>query len=418
MKTQVAIIGGGPGGNTLAIELKKFGIESVILEKEQFPRFHIGESMTGECGASVRALEVTDKMELNRHPIKWGTMVYGAKGINKYYIPVMQRDKNNKLLKQQTWQVRRSEFDEMLNDVAKTSGIKSINARVMDVIQEKNGYLRGLVYNENGKEKKLHADLFADCSGQNTFFASCGITGKKEKGRYCKQIAIFSHFKGCVRPVAGDEEEELMPDDTLIFYAKKNHWAWFIPIDNEIVSIGVVTPSAYFKSTGETREEFLLREMQTLNIKLGERVQNAEMVEKVHACSNYSYHIKQFTGKNWLCIGDSHRFIDPIFSLGLHFAMAEGRKAAEYFHDYLAGKLSDLDAPFASYQQECESGMDAIQTLLDAFWDYPLAFSLYTKDKRYRDDLIDLFAGRVYDKNPSAGLVALRNLNRGIIGSA
>ena len=409
MDPKVAIIGGGPAGTTLSIALFKRGIDSVIIEKEKFPRFHIGESMTGECGASVRALGIEANMKEKRYPVKWGTMVYGANGRNKYHIPVMQRTKEGTLAKQITWQVRRSDFDNMLLEQVRANGIETITAQVTDVIKIDN-HLRGVRYNVNGKEQDLYADIIADCSGQGTFLANRGVTSEKIRGKYHNQTAIFSHFKGCVRPEPG-EEDQLKSDDTLIFYSKKNHWAWFIPLDDEIVSIGVVCPSDYFKSRKESKRSFLLREMRTLNVKLSERIQNARMVEEVHACSSYSYQIMQFTGENWLCVGDAHRFIDPIFSFGLHFAMAEGQKAALAIDHYINGKNINNNSPFSGYQVECEKGMDVIQDMLDAFWDYPLAFSLYTRDKRYRDDFIDMFAGRVYNIKPSEGLLALRALN-------
>jgi len=412
MRTQVAIIGCGPAGTSVAISLQEHGIECVMIEKKQFPRFHIGESMTGECGASVRALGVEAKMKESNYPIKWGAKMYGKGGQNAFYVPVMKRDKMGKLVKQSTWQVRRSDFDKMLLDASRERGLKIIDAEVDNVIRNEDGSLNGLIYStKDGKEHKVYADVIVDCSGLNTFLANKKITSKKERGVYDNQIAIFSHFKGCVRPKPL-EDEELMPDDTLLFYLKKHHWAWFIPLDGDTVSIGIVTPTSYYKSKNETKQEFLLGEMKSLNPKLAERVLDAELVEDVHACSNYSYQIHDFTGKNWLCIGDAHRFIDPIFSLGLHFSMSEGRKAVKVISDYLDGKSADMDAPFLAHQNECERGMDVIQDLLDAFWDYPLAFSLYMKDKKYSDDLIDMFAGRVYDIEPSEGLKVLRRLNQ------
>jgi hypothetical protein len=95
----------------------------------------------------------------------------------------------------------------------------------------------------------------------------------------------------------------------------------------------------------------------------------------------------------------------------MHFSMAEAVMAADHIADYLGGKTAGLDNPFKEYQEICERGMDVIQDMLDAFWDYPFAFSLYIKDKRYRSNFIDMFAGRVYTTEPSAGLMALRKLN-------
>lgn len=91
-----------------------------------------------------------------------------------------------------------------------------------------------------------------------------GLTSKKNRGNYDNQVAIFSHVKGAVR-------EEI--DNTLIFYRAKNHWAWFIPLDKEIVSVGVVVPSDYFKAKGEKKHDFFVPELTELNSELTKRVQ-------------------------------------------------------------------------------------------------------------------------------------------------
>lgn len=409
MKTQVVIVGGGPSGTGLAISLKKQNIKSIIVEKEDFPRLHVGESMTGECGASLRALGLEQDMVEGRYPVKWGTMVIGTGGRNSFYVPVMGRDKENNLFKQSTWQVRRSHFDKMLLDVCAEQGITSIKGTATDVLRNDKGIPCGIKYkNDAGEEMEIHADFVADASGQHTFLRNKGVTSERLMGKYDKQLAIFSHFKGVKRLT--EEGKPLQANDTIIFYQKRNHWAWMIPIDDELVSIGVVTPSEYYRSMGESKKDFLLREMKTLNPELTKRLEHAEIVEEVHSCANYSYQIKAFAGPGFLCVGDAHRFVDPIFSFGLHFSLVECRKAAEVIADYLSGKTAHLENPFEAYMKFCELGMDNIQVMLDAFWDYPFAFSLFIKDPKYHDSFIDLFAGRCYVSEAPACITALSKL--------
>lgn len=409
MEKRVVIVGGGPAGSACAIELKKMGINSVIVEKEEMPRFHIGESMTGECGASVRKLGVNLEplMEEDGHPIKHGTIVYGADGKNSFYIPVMGKGDDNKLFPQQTWQVKRSKFDKMLFDAAKDMGVETVKGAAAEVIKEGDS-LVGVKVNTDGGIVDVCGDFVVDASGQNTFLSRQGVTGEREPGHYGKQVAIFGHFKNAIR----DEGETHKTDDTLIMYREQNHWAWFIPVDNETVSIGVVVPADYLKSKKMSKEEFLLTEMPTINVELEKRVRDAELVGEVRGMSNYSYQIHGFTGKDFICIGDAHRFVDPIFSFGLHFALHEGRDSAKAIASYFEGENANDDKPFAEYEEYCESAMDIIQLMLDAFWNYPLAFSLYMKSKKYRDSFIDMFAGRVYNVKGtgSEGLAALKKL--------
>lgn len=402
-KTDVVIIGGGPGGAASAIHLAKRGINSIIIEKEAFPRFHIGESMTGECGQAVRDLGLEAEMASIPKTIKHGVRVFGQGGKGSFWLPVMKRDENNELVKNFTWQVKRGDFDQMVLDKAVADGAEIVRGKATKALQREDGAVYGVeVRLDNGDTEVIEAEVVIDASGMATFLSTMGIAGKKERGKYDRQLAIYSHVKNAKR----DDE-----DNTLIFYEKKNHWAWFIPIDDETVSIGVVTPSDYYRESNEDMRDYYLREMHKINPALSKRVPDVTLVEDVRATTNYSYHIHDFTGKGFLCVGDAHRFIDPIFSFGLHFALKEASLAAEAIADYLHdGVGRDQENPFQAYQEYCELGMDTIQEVLDCFWHSPISFAFFAHS-RYNEDFIDIFAGRIYQRKPSKGLQAVRKVN-------
>src|SRR5262249_54856103 len=165
-----------------------------------------------------------------------------------------------------------------------------------------------------------------------------------------RQVAIFSQVKGAIRDI-GEER-----DNTVIMYKKKYHWSWFIPLDEETTSVGVVVPNEYFQGKKETKHDFLTRELSDLHPDLARRTPDKQLVEEGRAIPNYSYHIKQFTGKGFICIGDAHRFIDPIFSFGLYFTMREASFAAKSIAAYFAGAGCDDPNPFAAHQTKCECG--------------------------------------------------------------
>src|SRR5215471_10372164 len=122
MKTDVLIIGGGPGGSTAAMCLIREGIKPIILEQEAFPRFHIGESMTGEAGQLLRRLGLEELMLKKRHPIKHGVKTVGWQARNSWFVPVSARDEEWRLNSGTTWQVRRSDFDGMMLKEAEKRG--------------------------------------------------------------------------------------------------------------------------------------------------------------------------------------------------------------------------------------------------------------------------------------------------------
>ncbi len=408
LKTQVAIIGGGPGGAASAMFLARGGIQSVIIEKEPFPRYHIGESMSGECGGVLRRLGLEAEMIKRNYPVKHGLTVYGTGGKNAWYVPVMQRTDDWQLKDQSTWQVRRSDFDQMMLEQAVARGTTLLHGQATRPLLDDEGAVRGVeVRMADGGIQRIESELVLDCSGQVTFLANAGVTGPKYRGSYDKQIAIFSQVAGAVRDPGGSREKH--PGNTLIMYKAKYHWAWFIPIDEEITCVGVVIPSAYFLGKKESKPDFLSRELAELNPELTRRIPDPRLVEEVKVIPNYSYQVKRFCGKGYVCVGDAHRFIDPIFSFGLYVAVKEPEILTPYIVDYLNGVARDQGNPFAAYQLHMEKGIDILEDMMDTFWEHPLAFAAFMHVRHF-PEMIDIFAGRLYERQPSTALLAMRRL--------
>jgi FADH2-dependent halogenase len=407
MRREVVIVGGGPAGAAAAMHLARKGIKALIIERETFPRFHIGESMTGEAGGLLRALGVGDRMARDRHPVKHGVKVYGKK--SEWFVPVMRRTQAGELEDQGTWQVRRSIFDKMLLDEAIARGAEFLPGRATKPILDESAAVCGVhVRPSDGGALDVESTLLLDCTGQATFLATNRVAGPKYLGAYDKQVAFFSHTVGFERDRGSSRADQ--PDNTVIFYKEKYHWAWAIPIDDEVTSVGVVIPCQYFLDKKESKETFLIRELKELNHELSRRLPEVKLVEDVHVIPNYSFQVRSFAGPGYLCVGDSHRFVDPIFSFGLYMSLKEAELAAGYACEALAGSLPP--EAFHRHMVSCESGIDVFEDTIDTFWENPIAFA-YSAHKRYREDLIDVFAGRVYgSEQPSAGVRAFRRLLR------
>ena len=404
MKTDVAIVGGGPGGTACSLFLEKAGIRSIIIEKAEFPRYHIGESMTGECGNSVRALGLGDAMSRSAHAVKWGVSVYGRGGSNRFYVPVKGRDSQGALFSASTWQVLRSDFDSMMLDAARARGVEFIQGKAIDPIVDGDAVRGVRVRADSGLVEPVECSVLIDASGLSTFLSQMGLTGPKERGGYDNQVAIFSQVSDAVR------DEGKASGDPIIFYQKKNHWAWFLPLNDEVVSVGVVVPTSYFAAQKETTRDFLIRELHELNPELKRRLPEINLIEEVRAISNYSYRVRRFTGKGFIAIGDAHRFIDPVFSFGMFFSIKEAQLAAQTVAEFLGGAARNGANPFAEHESRCDAAMDVIEELINAFWNQPLAFAVMVHS-RHPEDCIDMFAGRVYMDEPSPGLLAFRRLN-------
>jgi flavin-dependent dehydrogenase len=410
MKTDVLIIGGGPGGSAMAMFLLREGIKPLILEQEEFPRYHIGESMTGEAAQLVRRLGLEEEMTKAQHPVKHGVKVFGTTGENSWYVPVSSRDDDWKLYFNTTWQVRRSNFDTMMLKEAEKRGATVMRATATKALLADDGAVRGVTVRwPDGKSENIETQVVLDCTGQASFLANQRVTGPKYLGNYDKQVAFFSQIRGAVRGSADSGEDA--KDNTLIFYARKFHWAWFIPLDDDVVSVGMVTPNADFLAKKQTPEEFFRSELYDINQELRNRIPDLNLVEKVHVIPNYSYQVRGFCGKGFICIGDAHRFIDPIFSFGLTVTMREAEFAAPLVRKYLEGNGHNGGNPFAEHQVFCERGIDNLEDMIDLFWEQPFAFATFVYH-RYPDQLTDAFAGRIYptEHQPSPAVAAFRKM--------
>jgi flavin-dependent dehydrogenase len=403
-KADAVVIGGGPGGSTTALRLLQKGIRPLIIERETFPRFHIGESMTGECGAIIRDLGLGDRMKSAAHPVKQGVVVFGPRGEPDWWLPVMRRDEDGGELHEQfTWQVRRSEFDKMLLEEAISRGAEYMEGRASKPLMSDDGKtIVGVEVDEaGGKSVRVSGDITLDCSGQSTFLANQKATGPKYLGSYDKQIAIFGQVTDYERD--DDSDRENASGNTHIFVTKKFHWAWAIPIDDNVTSIGIVVPAQYFRDCKESKTDFLAREIKELNKGLTKRVAGPEIVESAHVIPNYSFQVRKFAGPGYICVGDAHRFIDPIFSFGLYVTMREAGMAADAAAGYLEGQGRDSDDPFGAHMVSCERAIDKLEDVLDMFWENPLGFA-YLVHREYRGPMIDCFAGRIYEGMPTKGL--------------
>ncbi|MFN2487249.1 MAG: NAD(P)/FAD-dependent oxidoreductase [Acidimicrobiia bacterium] len=405
MRTQVAIVGGGPAGSASSLYLSQRGISSMIIEEDRFPRFHVGESMTGWAAERLRDFGFSGEMGRRRFPVKYGGTVYPM-GAASFFVPTSTRVTGTERREVPTWQVRRSDFDQMLLDAALEKGAQLIAGKATEPLITSDGTVSGVKVQSGDSTADVFADVVIDASGRSTWLSRLGLTGGKARGSYANQIAIYSHVAGAIRNPGSEE------GNTLLFYRETNNWAWFIPIDPEVVSIGVVVPTEYYRSRKESKEQFFARELTELNPNLAERVTQIELVEDVHATANFSYQVEGFSGPGFLCVGDSHRFIDPFFSFGIHLAISEAEKAAATIARYLDGEFRDSSRPFANFERVCDRGMDTVQDLIDAFWNNPLGWGYMLHYTNYGGDMLDIFGGMIYDDEPSPGLEALRRINR------
>ncbi len=408
-KHPVIILGGGPAGAATAMYMLRHGITPVIVERDEHPRYHVGESLTGATALALKDLGLELAIEAQNYPIKHGAVFYGPDGKNDFWVPLAKRDETGTQVPNYTWNVRRSTFDKILFDGAIERGAIWIKATAVAPIREDDRVVGVTIRKDDGQEENLYSEVLVDASGCATFLANHRVTGKKVPGNSDKQIGLFTQFANTIR----DDGEDLskQPGNTLLFYQAKHHWAWFIPISEEMTSVGIVVKTDYFKKAKMSKEDFMLHECRHMTPALSGRLPDLNPQEPIQAIPNFSYRVHNYTGKGFLCVGDAHRFIDPIFAYGVYFGIQEGQFAADAIAQALSGEVKSDGNPFAEFERLCDEGNEVVEDVIGVLWEYPLAFQRIVT-WRDREHALDLLSGRIYGEmganNPAR--IAMRKL--------
>ena len=309
----VLVIGGGPAGSTIAALLARQGRDVVLLEKAQHPRFHVGESLLPANGPLFDRLGVRSEIERIGMP-KWGVDFTSPLHAHRGFFEFAGAwDKSLP----GAWQVRRSEFDQILFRHAAASGARTVEGcRVHGVQFDADG----ASVSAHGSARHWRARFVVDASGRDTLLAH--QFGIKQKNPRHNSAALFGHFRGARR-----QQGKLEGNISLFWF--EHGWFWFIPLADGSTSVGAVCWPYYLKSRAKPLREFFLDTI-AMAPPLAERLAGAQLMDDaVHATGNYSYSATRASGPRYLMLGDAFAFIDPVFSSGVHLAMASAFAGAD-----------------------------------------------------------------------------------------
>ena len=396
-ETDVVVIGGGPAGSTASTLLAQQGLRVQLFERERFPRFHIGESLIPETYWVLERLNMLPKMQRSHFVKKYSVQFVNAAG--KLSAPFYFWD-NKPHECSQTWQVVRSEFDKMMLENAREHGVQAHEGiRVVDVLFENDpstslgtGRAVGVTIQfDGGARRDVRAKVVVDASGQN------GLLQNRFRLRVWDPIlnkgAIWTYWKGAYRDTGRDEGATMV-----LQTSTKKGWFWYIPLHDDLVSVGVVAPFDYlFKNRGD-REQTYNEEVERCTA-VKDRVAKATRATGYFATKDYSYRSKQVAGDGWVLIGDAFGFLDPLYSSGVLLALRSGEMAADAIVEGLAkGDVSA--AQLGKWGPAFNVGMDRMRRLVCEYYD---GFSFGNFVRNYPDlkntvtDLLigDLFTDRV-----------------------
>ncbi len=325
-----AVAGGGPAGTSAAISLALKGRSVVLFERETFPRFHIGESLLSSANDAFALLGVEERMASAGFPEKWGARLLthdGESGRGVDFSTVTEATRP------QTYQVPREVFDKILLDRAREVGVDVREGhRVMACDFHADGAT--LEWTAGGESGCVRVHAIVDATGRQ------GLIAKKYDLRTDEpklaNIAIFAHYSGVPR-LEGDR-----PNDIRIIARHDSGWFWFIPVADDLMSVGVVLPKNLFLQMPDgSNEERLQRAIDDTPV-AAELMRNAKREWPLRVEKDFSYSASQYAGDRWILAGDAGSFLDPVFSTGVSIAMESGIEAATELDRALARRRFEV----------------------------------------------------------------------------
>ncbi|UCE90588.1 MAG: tryptophan 7-halogenase [Pseudomonadota bacterium] len=389
------VIGGGPAGSTIATLLRQRGRSVTVLEKEQHPRFHIGESLLPQNLRILERLGVLDQVRaigVPKHGAEFNSQMHSSP-VTYYFENAV--DKRYPY----AYEVRRSEFDHLLLQNAACQGADVHQCvRVVDV--DLRAGARSIVHgvDEHGNRSEWHTRFVVDASGRDTLLAN--KMGWKQKNPKHNSAAIFGHFDNVVRRSGRDEG-----NISVCWF--EHGWFWMIPLRDGRMSVGAVCFPEYLRTRKTSPEEFLWQTIRACP-SVNERMREATLTGEVRATGNYSYTSRRMYGDGFLLVGDANAFVDPVFSSGVYLAMSGATAAAEavdvWLRDARAGERL-----LRRYQRDVRRAIRMFSWFIYRFTS-PAMRSLFMAPGnvlRMEEAVTSMLAGDVYGASPIRAPLAL-----------
>ncbi len=384
-RTQVVVIGGGPAGATAATLVAQQGYRVQLFERERFPRFHIGESLIPETYWVFKRLNMLDKLRSSGFVEKRSVQFVSDSG--QQSAPFYFYD-NKPHESSQTWQVKRSEFDEMMLANAVEQGVEvHQGVRVLDVVFDGSRAVGIRLADDSGRQREVSADVIVDASGQSSLL----INKLKLRVRDpdLNKGSIWTYFEGAYR------DEGKNAGATVILQTEgKRGWFWYIPLHDNIVSVGVVSDFEYLFQGRGTHEETFQEEVERCP-GVRERLAEGRQVSRIYATRDFTYRASQVAGDGWVLVGDAFGFLDPLYSSGVLLALKSGELAADAIVEGLA-KGDTSRAQLGRWEEGYLRGMSRMRRLVCEYYEGFNFGKFVRKHPEHRGGITDLLIGDLF----------------------
>lgn len=381
------VVGGGPAGSSTAALLAEKGHDVLVVEKEKFPRYHVGESLMPFCYFPLERLGLIDTLMESANPRKYCVQFVRQDGFLSqpfYFFQHFDHPSST------TWQVWRSEFDKMILDKARSNGATVMEETKAKKLIKSGDRVEGItVESDELGSLDILAPIVVDASGRDCFAAH------KQKWMVrdpeLKKIALWTYYKGAKRDPGLDEGA------TTVAYLPNKGWFWYIPLSGDMVSVGIVAERDYlFNGSTKDHEEIFQREVLN-NEWIKDHLSEAEQTGEYRITGEYSYRNRYCASDGLVLAGDALGFLDPVFSSGVFLALKSGVMLADEID--LALKAGDLSAKsFDRYGKRMQSSIETMRKIVYAFYDKDFSFGdIAKRGDHLRAALTDCLIGNVDD---------------------
>jgi len=379
------VIGGGPAGSTAASVLAAKGRRVVLLERETFPRYHIGESLLPYGYFILDRIGVAAKMKASHFTKKYSVQFVSSKGklsVPFYFFEQLKHEAS------MTWQVLRSEFDQLMLDNAREKGAEVIEQMNVRELIQANGAVVGVkAIDRDGAPREFRAPVTIDATGRDAF--SVTRFGWKQRDPYLNKIAVWTYYKGALRDPGIDEGA------TTVAYVPDKGWFWYIPLAGDVVSVGIVAEKDYLYKDTRDLEQIFQREVKN-NAWIESHLAPGQPFGPYRVTGEYSYRSLHCATDGLVLAGDAFAFLDPVFSSGVFIALRSGELAAETVDAALTeGNFSA--ARFQEYGERVCYGVESMRKLVYAFYNTAFSFREFLVEyPNLKGDMTDCLMGNLF----------------------
>lgn len=384
IETDVVIIGAGPAGAVAAASLHRDGFRCLVVEKQKFPRFVIGESLLPHTMDLLKDVGLLEAVEARGFIHKTGAVF--KRGAEVCDFDFSNQSGNGW---KYTYHVPRAEFDQTVADTVAARGVEMLYGTGVTAVDFVNAHAEVTLEQSDGKKREVAARFVLDCSGYGRVLPR--LLNLEAPSNYPVRESLFTHVTGDKRP-EGRAEGKIW-----ICMHADGAWIWIIPFSNGKTSVGVVaTPEFFARYPGEPEAQ--LRAILMSEPNSAKRLGEMQLVFPPQRISGYACSVKKLFGPQFALAGNATEFLDPVFSSGVTLAMESGLRAAQVTARQLRGEAVDWQADYADYVMQ---GVDTFRSYVNAWYDDKLPTILFAaqRNPEIMRQICSVLAGYVWDKS-------------------